>query len=146
MAINWLMLFSLFAISDLWHVARQKMTTICPVYSIFENKSENAYVLKFWMTILVPGWSRVDFFLRNRHKINYFYVFAVYDVLPGDKWLKTWHWYHLPGQKLKNAWHREYCENWSRVWKAWQCISIEFEKNVNKKWKQIVICIYKKCL
>ena len=51
------------------------MTTICPIYSIIENKSENAYVLKFWMTILVPGWSRDDLFLRNRYKINYFLYF-----------------------------------------------------------------------
>ena len=40
------------------------------------------------MTILVPGWSRVDFFLRNRYKINYFYIFTIYDILPDDKWLK----------------------------------------------------------
>ena len=68
-----------------------KMTTICPIYSIIENKSENTYVLKFWMTILVPGWFRVDLFLRNRYKINSFYIFSIYDVLPDDKRLKTWH-------------------------------------------------------
>ena len=28
------------------------------------------------MTILVPSWSRVDFFLRNRYKINYFFIFS----------------------------------------------------------------------
>ena len=62
-----------------------KMTTICPIYSVIESKSENASVLKFWMTVLVPGWSRVDFLPRNRYKINYFYIFSIYDVLLGDR-------------------------------------------------------------
>ena len=42
------------------------------------------------MTILVPSWSRVDFFLRNRYIINNVYIFSVCDVLPDVKWLKTW--------------------------------------------------------
>ena len=45
---------------------RNKTRDQRPIYSMIENKSENAYVLKFWMTILVLGWSRIDFFLRNR--------------------------------------------------------------------------------
>ena len=31
-----------------------KMTKMCPIYPISENKSENASVLKFWMTIFFP--------------------------------------------------------------------------------------------
>ena len=74
--INVVFPFWYFKVSDM--LQDNKMTTICPIYSIIENKSENAYVLKFWMTILVPGWSRVDFFLRNR-----------YEGLDGVYWLEN---------------------------------------------------------
>ena len=109
-------------------------------YLLYKLKtSQQMLNLSFGWRFLVPGWSRIAFFLRNRYKINNLFFLLNLWRLTRCQMIKnlallTFIWTTI--EKCLTSWISRKLVPVLKGF-TWSCISIEFEKNIkneNKLW------------